>query len=334
MANLNLRTLNPQTLASLIPRPIPSNPKTKEYVEQILKHGYVVIPNCFSRAEAEEAKAEIIRLSGKEPWTGRNDFEGHRTNRIFALPNKSRLFDKFYILPQVLALNDYFLEPDYLMYVIQSIVINPGEGQQIVHHDDSTTKLPRPRAPVSAAIMVVFDDYTDINGATKIIPGSHLWGNEPRPDKKSTISITCPAGSVIYFLGTTYHSGGPNRSDMPRHALTVQYCQPYIRPLEDLILSVDPRKLGDIPEKVVDMMGYKSGFPFLGSGKFTDRKYDINLHDELNFARPVDGLNPRKGMQRMMRWLQEPVDYNPPTFAKEEGHKEMVEQQRFKSSKL
>jgi hypothetical protein len=36
----------------------------------------------------------------------------------------------------------------------------------------------------------------------------------------------------------------------------------------------------------------------------------------------VDGMNPRKGMQRMIRWLKSPVDYNPPTFAKEEGLKE------------
>jgi ectoine hydroxylase-related dioxygenase (phytanoyl-CoA dioxygenase family) len=93
-----------------------------------------------------------------------------------------------------------------------------------------------------------------------------VWGKEPKPNKKDSISVTCPAGSVVYFLGTTYHSGGPNRSEEPRHALTIQYCQPYIRPLEDLMLSVDPRKLDQIPEKVVDMMGYKSGFPFLGSG--------------------------------------------------------------------
>jgi len=269
--------------------------------EKILKDGYVVIPNCFSRAEAEEAKAEIDRLSGTDPRTGRSDFEGHHTNRIFSLPNKSRLFDKFYIIPQVLALNDYFLEPDYLMYVIQSIVIQPGEGQQVVHHDDSPTKVPRPRAPFSAAIMVVFDDYTEMNGATKVIPGSHLWGKEPKPNKKDSISVTCPAGSIVYFLGTMYHSGGPNRSDKPRHALTIQYCQPYIRPLEDLMLSVDPRKLDQIPEKVVDMMGYKSGFPFLGS---------------------VDGMNPRNGMQRFVRWLKEPINYNPPTYAKVRGHKE------------
>jgi len=293
--------LTPDELAAKIPRPIPTDRVQRDRVLQVLKQGYIVIPNCFSREDAHEAIVEIDRLSGKDPWTGRNDFEGHKTNRIFALPNKSRLFDKFYILPQVLALNDYFLEPDYLFYVIQSIVINPGEGQQVVHHDDAATKMLRDRPPLSAAIMVVLDDYTVLNGATRIIPGSHLWGDERRPNKMDAVPVTCPAGSVIYFLGTTYHGGGPNQSDKPRHALTIQYCQPYVRPLEDLMLCVDPRKLKDIPERVVDMMGYKSAYPFLGS---------------------VDGLNPRKGMARFLRWMREPVDYNPPTFAKEVGQKE------------
>jgi hypothetical protein len=265
-----MENLNPKALAGLIPRPLPSDPKTRELAEQVLKQGYVVIPNCFSAAEGKEAIAEIARLSGKDPKTARDDFFGRKTSRIFALPNKSRLFDKFYILPQVLALNDYFLEPDYLLYVIQSIVINPGEGQQPIHYDDGATRLPRPRAPLSAAIMVVLEDYTDTNGATKIIPGSHLWGQKQVARKEDSISALCSAGSIVYFLGTTYHSGGPNISDQPRHALTVQYCQPYIRPLEDLMLCVDPRKLNEIPEKVVDMMGYKSGHPFLGSGMFKE----------------------------------------------------------------
>jgi ectoine hydroxylase-related dioxygenase (phytanoyl-CoA dioxygenase family) len=46
----------------------------------------------------------------------------------------------------------------------------------VIHHDDAPTKVPRPRAPFSAAIMAVFDDYTEMNGATKVIPGSHCKG--------------------------------------------------------------------------------------------------------------------------------------------------------------
>lgn len=262
--------LDAQQLAKLIPRPLPEDPKTRALVEEVLSQGYAIIPNVFTLAEVTEAIAEIKRLSTKDgiPPTGRDAFEGHNTNRIFALPNKTRVLDKFYINPLVLALNDYFLDPDYLLYVIHSITINPGEVQQVVHHDDAPTRLPRPRAPLSAAIMVPLDDFTPHNGATRVLPTSHLWGPEQKADRRKTIPAVCPAGSVIYYLGTTFHSGGPNRSDKPRHAVTIQYCQPYLRPLEDLMLAVDPRKLAGIPEKIVDMMGYKTGFPFLGSGTF------------------------------------------------------------------
>lgn len=154
--------LTPKSLEALIPRPLPNDPKIRGLATEILQNGYAIIPNVFSKAKASAAITEIQRLTTKDgpPKPTREAFWGYRTSRIFALPNKSRVFDDFYILPEVMALNDYFLDEDYLMYVIQSIVIGPGEKQQIVHHDDGTTKLPRPRAPVSVAIMVVLEDYT------------------------------------------------------------------------------------------------------------------------------------------------------------------------------
>ncbi|KAH8126023.1 hypothetical protein ACSS6W_008464 [Trichoderma asperelloides] len=284
-------------------KPLPSDPAIRSLIQAVLKDGYVVIPNAFTDAEALEAKAEIDRLHGQNPRIGRDSFDGFKTNRIFALLNKTRVFDKFCLIPQVHALNEFFLDDDYLIYIMETITINPGEKAQVLHHDDGVIRLPRPRPPVTAATMIVLDDYTEINGATRIIPGSHLWGSDRLGEESEAKSVVCPRGSVIYFLGTTWHSGGANRSDNPRYAATIQYCQPYIRPLENLMLAVDPRKAlsGEIPRKIVDMMGYRSAIPFVGY---------------------ADGLNPRKATNRLVRWLQGPVDYNPPTFAKESGEKE------------
>lgn len=153
---------------------------------------------------------------------------------------------------------------------METIVINPGEKNQVLHHDDSVTRLPRPRPPVTAATMIVLDDYTELNGATRIIPGSHQWGSDRLGDEKEAIPVVCPRGSVIYFLGTTWHSGGANRTTKPRYAATIQYCQPYIRPLENLMIGIDPRRAlsGEIPRKIVDMMGYRSAIPFIGYGTY------------------------------------------------------------------
>jgi len=157
-----MTTLTPASLEALIPRPLPTDPRIRSLATEILQNGYAIIPNVFSKTKASAAIAEIQRLTTKDgpPKATREAFWGYRTSRIFALPNKTRLFDEFYILPEVMKLNDYFLDEDYLMYVIQSIVIGPGERQQIVHHDDGVTKLPRPRAPVSVGVMIVLEDYT------------------------------------------------------------------------------------------------------------------------------------------------------------------------------
>lgn len=143
---------------------LPRDPVTRADVEHVLEHGYVVLPDCFTKAEAKEARDEILRLLGREPLGGRNAFEGLDTNRIYSLLNKTRVFDKFTIIPRVLALNDYFLDPGYLLSAFHSITINPGEKAQALHHDDGYIQFPRPRLPFGAAIMVALDEYTATNG--------------------------------------------------------------------------------------------------------------------------------------------------------------------------
>lgn len=108
-------------------KPLPEDPATRADVEHVLRHGYVILPECFTKAEAKEARDEIDRLLGPSPLGGRNAFEGVKTNRIYSLLNKSRVFDKFAMIPRVLALNDYFLDPGYLLSAFHTISINPGE---------------------------------------------------------------------------------------------------------------------------------------------------------------------------------------------------------------
>jgi hypothetical protein len=117
------------------PRPeLPSDPKTRANVQHVLDHGYVILNNLFSKQEAEAAIVEIRRLSGAAPKVGRNPFEGVDTNRIYSLLNKTRAFDKFTILPEVIALNGFFLDPGYQISVLHTIQINAGEKAQGLHH--------------------------------------------------------------------------------------------------------------------------------------------------------------------------------------------------------
>lgn len=99
--------------------------------------------------------------------------------------------------------------------------------------------------------------------------------------------------------------GHPKLSDV---ALT------QVRPIENQILAVDPRKLDEIPPRIVDMMGYRVHQPFIGYGKLLQScSYtSLLLPSDVHAA---DALNPRKAAQRMVEWLRKPVDHSPPTFA-------------------
>lgn len=128
------------------------------------------------------------------------------------------------------------------------------------------------------AIMVALDAYTPTNGATVLIPKSHNWSDKI-PDPSESVSAVMPAGSIMYFISTLWHGGGQNTSGNDRVALTVQYCQPWVRQLENQMLVVDFDQLDEMPPRLVDMLGYKVGAPFIGH---------------------VDGSSPRAAVQRML----------------------------------
>ena len=112
-------------------KPLPSDPSLSSDIKHVLEHGYVILQNQFSKDKARDTIAEIDRLSGTDPEAGRNDFEGLKTNRIYSLLNKSRVFDELVVLKRVLELNEYFLEPGFCLSAFHTIQINPGEKAQV-----------------------------------------------------------------------------------------------------------------------------------------------------------------------------------------------------------
>lgn len=129
--------------------------KTKKLIDEVVAQGYVIIKNAFTDAQVDEALEELRRLSGTPeagPASsgGRNPFEGFKTHRIYSLLNKSRVFDKFAMHPSVVALNNYFMDPGWLLSVMHSISIQPGEKSQTLHHDDGQITIPRPHRPLGS----------------------------------------------------------------------------------------------------------------------------------------------------------------------------------------
>lgn len=229
-------------------------------VAAVRRDGYVILPDLLDAGEIAAIKEAVAPLLAR---TGRNPFEGHATQRVYSVLNKTRACDRIADHPRVLALLDRLLMPNYLLSMLQVINIQPGEAAQMLHTDDAFYPLPRPRKALGCATVWAIDDFTADNGATDIVPGSHLWGDE-RPDPAARQPVVMPAGSCVFFLGTLWHGGGANRSSHPRLAVTAQYCEPWLRPQEAFTLSISRDVVREVSEDIRRMLGYSIHPPFIG----------------------------------------------------------------------
>src|SRR5262249_52768639 len=125
---------------------------------------------------------------------------------------------------------------------------------------------PRPRRPLGGAAIWSIDEFTEDNGATVVIPGSHLWGARmpTEADVARQKSIAMPPGSLLFLLGTTWHAGGENRSAAERMAAAAQYCAPWCRPQESYGMSVPRERVKTSSEHIQRLLGYSIHPPFVG----------------------------------------------------------------------
>lgn len=225
------------------------------------RDGYVVLERLIDDAACEAIRREAARLL---KGSGRNGFEGFNTQRVYNVLAKTRLLDGLIDHPRVLSLLDRLFEPNYLLSQAQLINIHPGEAAQALHFDDGFYKVPRPRPPLGAAAIWAIDAFTDLNGATVVVPGSQDWGQVPVPTPTQAIPCTMPAGSAVFLLGTLWHGGGANRANESRLAFTAQYCAPWLRQQENFFLEVPRETVRALRPSLQSLIGYSIYPPFMG----------------------------------------------------------------------
>ncbi|MFN8644442.1 MAG: phytanoyl-CoA dioxygenase family protein [Candidatus Binatia bacterium] len=225
--------------------------------------GYVVLPELVPRQTMAAVRAAARPFLTHD---GRNEIEGYRTRRIYSVIEKTLACNPLVEHPLVLALLDQLLMPNYLLSQLQVIDIHPGEVAQPLHHDDGFYPFPRPRPAISAATIWAVDDFTEENGATLVLPGSHRWDDRlpTDADRRALVPAVMPSGSAIFFLGTLWHGAGANRSGASRLAATAQYCQPWARQQENYSLAISRDRARLCSERIRAMLGYSMLFPFIG----------------------------------------------------------------------
>lgn len=247
-----------------------------EQLEQLDRLGYVILKSVLSPEEIGALVAALAPFERDKPM-GRNDFEGELTQRVYSLVAKHEVFMQLAEHPAIMAILEQRLLKNWLLSTMQSIRLHPGETAQAWHTDDMFYFVPRPSPILAISTIWAIEPFTEENGATQLLPGSHLWGKiHPDEQEQTVVTAVMPAGSVLVFNASLWHRGGANRSTGTRLCISPQYCQPWLRPQESQLLIAPPELAARYSDRARSMLGYSIHPPFIGQ---VDGMHPLRLID-------------------------------------------------------
>ena len=233
-------------------------PELQAHLRRIAEDGYTILPNAIEPDFVDEIDDALNKLEldlGTVP--AGNLFEGVHTWRVYNLLVHGQTFEKIPIHPNVLPVVEGVLDPGALISSLSSIAIGPDEQAQPIHADDQLIPLARPHVPIICNTMWAITDFTEKNGATRLIPGSHLREEAPNPlELYETIPAEMTKGSVLVWVGSLWHGGGANTTDARRVGIAMNYCAGYIRQQENQQLGVPPELVKRFPRRLQELVGY------------------------------------------------------------------------------
>ena len=247
------------------------------HVDRIAEQGWSVIEDAVEPDLIDELADELESLEAKLSITpAGNSFEGHNTVRVYNLLVRGDVFARVPVHANVLPVVEGVLDPGCLLSSLSSIAIGAGESAQPIHADDQLIPLPKPHPPVVCNTMWALTDFTEANGATRLVPGSHLQDSPDYGGRYDSIPAEMARGSVLVWHGSLWHGGGANATDDRRVGIACNYCAGYVRQQEN-------QQLG-IPRAVAERFGDRLA-RLCGYGIYNGLIGHIDKHDPIELLR-------------------------------------------------
>lgn len=237
-------------------------------VSALNSDGGVIVANQADHKLVDQVAAELRPHFDQQGRRFSNDFNGYKTLRLGAILELSRTSAELIGHPRVMEVANAVLKPHCVNYRIGSctaIEILPGEADQVLHRDDDIYPMRIPNVEFQIAAMWALDDFTLANGATRTVPGSQDLRDESSVGEDDIEQAVMTKGSVLFYLGSTMHGGGANKSDLPRSGLINTYSLGWLRQEENQYLTI-PREVADsYPEHIRRLIGYQASGKYLGN---------------------------------------------------------------------
>ena len=230
----------------------------REHLDRIERDGYTIVEGAIEVDFVDALTEDLARLERDlHVRPAPNSFEGQNTLRVYNLLAHGDLWQRVPVHESVLPIVEGVLDAGCLISSLSSVNIGPGESAQPIHADDMLMPIPKPHPPTVCNSMWALTDFTDANGATRIIPGTHVADGSPNYGQDyDSIPAEMSRGSVLIWHGSLWHGGGANTTDDRRIGIAMNYCAGYIRQQENQQLGLAPDLVRTFSPRLQELVGY------------------------------------------------------------------------------
>ena len=228
------------------------------HVREIDEQGYSILERVIEPELVDTLHDDLLRLEQVfDVQPSPNSFEGHATIRVYNLLALGRVYERVPVHPAVLPIVEGVLDPGCLVSSLSSISILPGESAQPIHADDQLIPLPKPHVPTVCNTMWALTDFTEANGATRLVPGTHRAPDSPVYGQHyDSVAATMTKGSVLVWNGSLWHGGGANSTGERRVGIAMNYCAGWIRQQENQQLGIPLEIAARFEPRLRELVGY------------------------------------------------------------------------------
>ncbi len=231
-----------------------------EVVAALRTSGAAIVSSAVSQDLMEVVAAELRSGFDSCALTEQSAFDGGKTNRFNQVLRASSGAADLVEHDWVIAVADEILLPHCANYTIGSmtaIEILPGEDGQALHRDDTIYPIDLAGLELQIGVMWAISDFNEENGATRVVPGSHRYLRSWHlPNLGEWQSAEMSSGSVLFYLGSTWHGGGANLSQSSRIGLINTYCLGWLRQESNQYFENPPHVARHLSPSLRALLGY------------------------------------------------------------------------------